>query len=463
MKHTRNRGPLNLQYERKSSGGGGGDAGEAVLEVKKLVEAIGRGFEEYKSTNDALIKAKADGKVISDFEAKLDKIETDLGKWTEAKSQIDAMLTKLNRPGASGGEGKDVLEKEVKSFNDMRRAGRVQGADKADATPEEYEQYKHAFWEYQRKGNIDWLEQADRKAMSVGTDADGGYLVPAPTVGRVAQKVYDLSPIRQIANVMSISGDALEGVNDLDEASYGWVGEQGTRSDTNTPQVGKYRIEAHEMYAQPKATQKLLDDAAVDIEAWLQNKVATRFARAEGAAFITGTGLGTPRGFASYSTAATGDSTRDWGVMEHVVTGASGDFAASTPADILFDLIAAFKQEYLQNARWVTRREVIAKIRKFKEATTNAYMWQPGLQAGQPDRLLGYPITMAQDMPTLAANSLSMAFGDFMEGYQVVDRIGMRTLRDPYTDKPFIKFYTTRRVGGAVVNFEAIKFLKFST
>src|SRR5262249_1561510 len=148
--------------------------------------------------------------------------------------------------------------------------------------------------------------------------------------------------------------------------------------------------------------------------------------------------------------------------LEHVKTGANGDFASSSPADVLFDLIQAFKTPYLQQAKWVTRREVIAKIRKLKEATTNAYMWQPGLQAGQPDRLLGYPLTMAQDMPALATDSLSLAFGDFMEGYQIVDRIGMRTLRDPFTDKPYVKFYTTKRTGGGVVNFEAIKFLKFS-
>lgn len=457
--------PMRLQYERKNSGGGGGDidAGAAVLQVKKLVEDIGRGFEEYKTTNDALIKAKADGKALGDFEAKLAKIDKDLSDLGEAKTAIESALAKLNRPGAGGGEEKqEAFELELKSFNDARRASRVQGADKSDATAEDYAHYKNAFWEYQRKGNIDWLSLEERKAMSVGTDADGGYLVPAPTMGRIVTKVFELSPIRQIANVQAISGDALEGVNDLDEASYGWVGETGTRSDTNTPQVGKYRIEAHEMYAQPKATQKLLDDAAVDIEAWLAGKVANKFARAEGAAFITGTGIAQPRGFTAYTTAATSDASRAWGQLEHVKTGANGDFAASTPADILFDLIAAFKTPYLQNAKWVTRREVIAKIRKFKEATTNAYMWQPGLQAGQPDRLLGYPIVMAQDMPALATDSLSLAFGDFMEGYQIVDRIGMRTLRDPFTDKPYVKFYTTRRVGGGVVNFEAIKFLKFA-
>jgi HK97 family phage major capsid protein len=431
-----------------------------MTELKNLIEAQGRAFEEFKTTNDALIKAKAEGKAIGDLEAKLAKMETDLANQSELKAQLDVMQAAMNRPGNGGDKG--AFEKEIKSFNDMRRAARVQGSDKADIGAEDYQQYKQAFWEYQRKGNIDWQTVEERKAMSVGTDADGGYLVPAPPVGRIVQKVYDLSPIRQIANVMSISGDALEGVNDLDEADYGWVGETGTRSDTTTPGVGKYRIEAHEMYAQPKATQKLLDDAAVDIEAWLAAKVANKFARAEGGAFITGNGVGKPRGYAAYTTAATGDATRAWGQLEHIKTGANGDFASSNPADVLFDLIAAFKSPYLNQARFVTRREVVAKIRKFKEATTNAYMWQPGLQAGQPDRLLGYPIVMAQDTPTLATDSLSLAFGDFNEGYQIVDRIGMRTLRDPFTDKPYVKFYTTKRTGGGVVNFEAIKFLKFA-
>lgn len=433
-----------------------------IEDIKKVIDAQGEAFEEFKRTNEALLKAKAEGKAVGDLEAKMAKIDVDMADFSEVKAEFDAAMVKLNRPNFGNEKGEADADAELKAFNHMRRASRVQGSDKGEASHDEYEQYKRAFWQYNRKGNIDWLEPEERKAMSVGTDADGGYLLPSPTVGRIVEKVWDLSPIRQIASVMPISADALEGVNDLDESAYGWVGETTTRADTTTPTVGKYRIEAHEMYAQPKATQKLLDDAAVDIEAWLQGKVANKFARAEGAAFITGSGVSQPRGFTSYTTTATGDATRTWGQLEHIKTGVNGDFAASSPADILFDLIGAFKTPYLQNARWVTRREVIAKIRKFKESTTNAYMWQPGLQPGQPDRLLGYPIVMAQDMPALGTASLSVAFGDFAEGYQIVDRMGMRTLRDPYTDKPYVKFYTTRRVGGAVVNFEAIKLLNFS-
>lgn len=445
-------------YETKS----GDDGGSAIKIIKDLIEAQGRAFEEFKGANDKRLELLAKGQSTSDLEAKLAKIEKDMGDLAEAKQVINDLIAKVNRPNPGNSKEAQDAEKELKSFNQMRKAAAGSGAVVADIDADAYRAYTGAFWALQRKGNIDWLTTDERKAMSVGQDADGGYLVPAPTVGKIVQKVYELSPIRAIASVMSITGDALEGVNDLDEAACGWVGETDARSDTNTPQVGKYRIEAMEMYASPKVTQKLLDDAGVDIEAWLADKVANKFARTEAAAFITGNGINKPRGFTTYTTAATGDATRTWGQLEHVGTGNAGDFASSSPADVLFDLIMAFKPYYLNQARWVTRREVIAKIRKLKEATTNAYMWQPGLQAGQPDKLVGYPILMAQDMPALASGSLSMALGDFGEGYQIVDRFGMRTLRDPFTDKPYVKFYTTRRCGGAVTNFEAIKFIKFS-
>lgn len=215
------------------------------------------------------------------------------------------------------------------------------------------------------------------------------------------------------------------------------------------------------MYAMPKATQKLLDDSAVDIENWLAMKVADRFARVENDAFLNGDGVGKPRGLFTYTTAATADSSRTWGQFEHIVTGASADFH-TTKADPLFDVMSKIKNQYLNNARWLTRREVIAKLRKLKEATSDQYLWQPGLQMGQPDRLLGYPIVIDQDVPAIAASSLSMAFGDFAEAYTIVDRIGMRTLRDPFTAKPYVVFYTTKRVGGGAISFDSVKFVRFS-
>jgi len=435
-----------------------------ILQIKTLLEQQGRAFEEFKRVNDDRIKAMAEGKAVGDLEAKLAKLEKELTTLSEVKSEFDKLMIKLQRPGGLGTQDEGI-EGECKSFNDYRRALAAQGGTSAssDISVDQYKAYKSGFFKLLRKGNLELLDDIERKAMSAGSDSDGGYLLPTPTVGRIVQKIFELSPIRQIANVMTISSGELEGIADTGEADAGWTSEMGTRNDTSTPQVQKYKIVAEEMYAQPKVTQKLLDDAAVDIEAWLANKVATKMARKEGNAFCVGDGVGKPRGFASYTTVATGDDTRAWGEIEHVVTGANGDFAASNPADVLFDLIGKFRPEYLQNAKWVTRREAITKIRKLKEATTNAYMWQPSLQAGQPDKLLGYPIVSAQDLAAIATGSLSMWLGDFMEGYQIVDRIGIRTLRDPFTAKPYVRFYSTKRVGGGVVNFEAIKALKFST
>lgn len=450
-----------LQLERKDDSGAGGTGGQ-VLELKSLVQKIGQAFDEFKKTNDDLLKAKADGKAVSDLEAKMAKLDKDIADFTEAKQAIEQIMVKLNRPGMGGGNSdqEEKLATEVKNFNAYRKSWAT--THTADVTTEQYVAYKSAFFNLVRTGNPDRLSDDERKAMQVGSDSDGGYLVPTPTVGRIVQRVFETSPIRQIASVMTISTDALEGLNDNDEADAGWVGETGARNDTDTPQVGKYRIEAAEMYAQPKATQKLLDDAAVDVEGWLAAKVADKFTRVENLAFVAGDGVAKPRGFTAYPTAATADSTRAWGTLEHIVTGANGDFGATTPADKLLDLVGAFKDQYLQNGRWVTRREVMTKVRKFKDGQ-NQYLWQPGLQAGQPQQLLGFPVTIAQDMPTLATGSLSMAFGDFKEGYQIVDRIGIRVLRDPYTSKPYVKFYTTKRTGGGVLNFEAIKFLKFGT
>lgn len=434
-----------------------------ILEIKKIIQDQGHAWEEFKKTNDEILKAKADGKAVGDLETKLAKISTDLDKLGELKSEFDAVIAKLQRPGA-GGEGKSGgLEVECKQFNAMLRAD-FQSKGKPipqDLTAESYEQYKSAFFNAIRHGNLEMLSADERKALSAGSDPDGGYLLPTPTVGRMVKRIYERSMLRQLATVQTISTDAIEGISDNDEADAGWVSEMGSRDDTGTPQVGKYRIEAHEMYAQPKVTQKLIDDSATDVEAWLADKVADKFARVESAGFITGDGVGKPRGLTSYPTVATGDDARAWGAFEHVKTGANGDFAGTNPAEGLFDLIGAFRPAYLQNAGWLTRREAITKIRKFKDLQ-NGYLWQPGLQAGQPDRLLGYPINVDQYMPALAANSLSTAFGDFREGYMIVDRIGVRTLRDPYTAKPYIRFYSTKRTGGGAVNFEAVKFLKFA-
>lgn len=434
-----------------------------ILEIAKTIEAQGKAWEEHKKTNDALIAAKADGKAVADLEAKLATLNSELDRLGDLKADFDKVILASQRP-AGGGGGNSDIEAECKSWNAMLRADfQSKGRSiPSEVSVDQYSNYKSAFFSMVRNGDIDRLSSDERKALSAGSDPDGGYLLPAPTVGRMVKKVYEQSIMRQLANVVTISTDALEGIVDNDESDAGWVSEIGARNDTDTPQLGKYRIEAHEMYAQPKATQKLIDDSATDVEAWLAMKTADKFARVEGAAFWTGTGAGQAKGLAGYATAATGDGSRAWGTFEHVVTGANGDFH-TTKLDPIQDLQGAFKDQYLQNAQFVMRREVRTKMRKLKEATNDRYLWEPSNQVGQPDRLNGYPVRIDQYMPALATGSLSLAFGDFREAYTIVDRIGIRTLRDPYTAKPYVRFYSTKRTGGGAVNFEAVKFLKFST
>lgn len=447
-------------------------------QLKETIDNIGRRFDEFKAeadkaylargnvnaaVKDALGELKLDklSQAIDDLTGKKDDLEKRIKAEAEYREQLER---KLNALRLGGGDDDGIEQKALEAFKTQVRVNSKMR--NLPAPPEvgikEFRDYKTAFAKYARAADERMLTGDEHKALSVGIDPAGGYWVPADTSGRIVTRVYDLSPIRQIAAVQPISTDRLEGVGDINDVTSGWVGETQSRTETNTPDISKYDIPVHEIYAMPKASQKILDDAAIDIEAWLGAKVSNHLARQEGAAFCVGNGVLKPRGFTTYTTAATADASRAWGQFEHVMSGASADFAASNPADKLFDLEGAFKPHFLNNANWVTRRSVIVKIRKFKGSDNN-YLWQPGLMAGKPNTLIGYPIVMAEDMPALAADSLSLALGDFREGYQIVDRVGIRVLRDPYSAKPHVLFYTTMRVGGGAVNFEAIKFLKFNT
>jgi HK97 family phage major capsid protein len=438
-------------------------------EIKTLIEQQGKAFEAFKDAHKEELK-KADV-IVSE---KLGRIEKSLDEAVEAKARIEAALKaeqkeredlelRLSKLG-KGATGDDKFDLELKTFNDALAASAAERSAKFEQVDVEgYRAYKSAFRNMMRKDNR-LLTPDDIKALSVGSDPDGGYLVTPDTSGRIVTKVYETSEMRQIASVMSISTDKLEGIEDLGEAGAGYAGEASQGSDTTTPQIGKWSIPVWIIDTEPKATQSILDDASVDVEAWLAGKVADKFARFENAEFVAGATK--IRGFTSYTTAADSGSGVTWGQIGHVVTGTSGNFGATvaTQADKLIDLMGCLKNAYLSNARWVTRRSVITLIRKFKiGATTDAYVWQPGLQAGTPETILGYPVMRMEDMPALGADSLSLGFGDFRTAYQIVDRIGIRVLRDPYTAKPYIKFYTTKRTGGGVVNFEAIKLLKFGT
>ncbi|MDP1670771.1 MAG: phage major capsid protein, partial [Alphaproteobacteria bacterium] len=308
------------------------------------------------------------------------------------------------------------------------------------------------------KGVEQGLHELESKALSVGTSADGGYLVPDETERQIDRLLSVASPIRAIAGVQKISGNVYKKPFATSAASTGWVGETAARPQTTTPTLAELSFPAMEIYAMPSATQTILDDAAVDTEAWLADEVQIIFAEQESLAFVSGDGVSKPKGFLSYTNVANASWT--WGNVGYLATGVSGAFAASNPSDALVNLIYTLKQGYRSNADWVLNRNVQADIRKFKDAN-GLYLWQPSLQAGQPSTLLGYPVTESEDMPSLGTNSFSIAFGDFKRGYLVVDRLGIRVLRDPITAKPYVLFYTTKRVGGGVQNFEAIKLLKF--
>ena len=293
-------------------------------------------------------------------------------------------------------------------------------------------------------------------------DTTGGYLVPQAVVGPIVERIFDSSPVRQVARVQSITGNAIEGVVDYGQLSVSWLDEVTASSDPTTPSLKKYRIEVNNQRSSPRISPVLLEDAAVDIEMWIGDKIARDFALSENTAFVTGSGVAQPRGFTTYTTAATADSSRTWGQLEHVVTGTSAGFGTNANGvDKLTDLVYKVKAGYRANAVFMMSKATLATARQLKTSDGN-YIWQPNAQAGTPATLLGYAVVEAEDMPAIAASSLSIAFGDFRAGYMIVDRVGLSVLRDPYSNNPYVTFHAVRRVGGGVVDFDAIKFLKFS-
>ena len=319
-------------------------------------------------------------------------------------------------------------------------------------------EHKKAFEAYVRKGETFGLSDVESKAMSVGSNPDGGYLVPPETEARIESVLKLSSPIRAIAGVRQVSSSLYKKPFAIAGAASGWVGETAARPETAAPTLAELQFPTMELYAMPAATQSLLDDAAVNLEDWLADEVQQVFAEQEGQAFVSGNGTNRPKGFLSYTNVA--DASWSWGNLGYIASGTTGAFPASNPADKLMDLAYALKSGYRQNALWTMNRKTQSVIRKFKDGQGN-YLWQPALSATSSATLLGFPVTEVEHMPDIATDSFALGFGDFARGYLIVDRIGVRILRDPYSSKPYILFYTTKRVGGGVQNFEAIKLLKF--
>ena len=328
------------------------------------------------------------------------------------------------------------------------------GNAKADVDPQ-----RAAFTErYLRKGLDSGLET---KSLSETVGSDGGVAVPQQIDSIIDQTLIQISPMRRIANVVQVGTTNYAKLIVQGGIASGWVAENAGRTTTATPNLISVAPPMGELYAEPAATQAMLDDAMFDVERWLAAEIATEFARAEGIAFITGSGVSRPKGFLTYATAATDDTTRPFGTLQYMASGAAGAFAASNPQDKLIDLVHALRSPYRQGACFVMNSAVLARIRKMKDSY-GGFIWQPALAADQPATLLGYPVYEADAMPDVAPDSLSIAFGNFKAGYLIAERASTAVLRDPFTNKPFVQFYATRRLGGAVVNSEAIKLLKFA-
>ncbi len=273
------------------------------------------------------------------------------------------------------------------------------------------------------------------------------------------RRLTAISPIRGIAGVRQVSSATYKKPVTSTGPVTGWVSETAARLETDAPVLSELKFDTMELYAMPAATSALLDDTAVDIDRWLADEIESAFAEQETAAFVAGTGIGQPKGFTSYSTVE--ESAWSWGNLGYVATGSAGAFPATGASDKLIDLVYTLKAGYRQNASFVMSRSTQAAVRKMKD-TEGQYIWAPPSVPGSRASLFNFPVVEAEDMPEIGADSLSIAFGDFRRGYLIVDRQGLRILRDPYSSKPYVLFYTTKRVGGGVQDFDAIKFLKFS-
>lgn len=381
---------------------------------KAMIAALNRAFEEFKAAHDDKLKAKADDTVVND---KLQKIDASIDGFQKIIDDLNAKLA-------------------------AQATGDVIGDLPAD--PE----YVKAFKAHMRKGDV-------QAALQKAADADGGYLAPIEWDRSITGKLKEISPIRANARVISITTAGFKKLYTDRAVGSGWVGETASRPATSAPQFAQLDFTPGEIYANPAISQQMLDDAAVDLEAWLRDEVDTEFARQEGIAFISGNGVNKPFGILTYVDGAANDEKHPWGAIQAVLSG----HATQVTADALLDLIYSLPAAFRANAKFYMNRLSQGAVRKLKDGQGN-YLWQPSFQVGQPATLAGEPIVEVPDMPAIAAGNIAALYGDMAATYLVVDRVGVRVLRDPYTNKPFVHFYTTKRVGGGVYDPEPMRALK---
>jgi HK97 family phage major capsid protein len=435
-----------------------------ITEVKDALKGMETKFNTAMSAFEAYKTEVAPklGKLDTLDEAKFNKITDTIATAIDESQKITAKLKAVEESVETKQKSLETEISELKTaFNRQPTAGTTEDKSKADAALR-----RKAFNEFSRmrsenrEGFAEYLEKrghedAEIKSLSVNSDPNGGYLTMPDMGGIIQTRVFETSPIRQLATVTPIGSDTYEVILDNDEASSGWVGETQARSTTNNPTLGKLTIYCNELYANPKATQKILDDAGIDMEAWLAQKVADKFGRDEASAFVAGNGVNKPKGFLSYA-AGTDINAQQ---IQQVVTGSATTFTY----DGMVDLQNSLKEPYQVNATFLLQRASLAVILKVKQGEgvpifNMAFDKNTALES----MLMGRPYRFAADMPAASTNNLALAYGDFRSGYQIVDRAGIRVLRDPYTDKPNVAFYTTKRTGGGVVNFEALKLQKIA-
>lgn len=318
--------------------------------------------------------------------------------------------------------------------------------------------HQKAFESYVRCGDDDALRGLDLegKAMSTTVAADGGYLVDPETSATIKSVLKSTASLRQVASVVNVEATSYDVLIDHTDIGSGWASEVAATSETGTPTLERISIPLHELSALPKASQRLLDDSAFDIEGWLAGRIADKFARAEASAFVSGDGIDKPTGFLTQT--LVDDSAWAWGSLGYIPTGVDGDLGS---ADRIVEVVYALGAQYRANATFVMNSKTAGNVRKLKDAD-GRFLWSDGLAAGEPARLMGYPVLIAEDMPDTDSFGAAIAFGDFEAGYTIAERPDLRILRDPFSAKPNVLFYATKRVGGDVSDFNAIKLLKFS-
>ena len=389
----------------------------ADLDVKATVEALNTAFAAFKTEHTKQLDDIKKGQADSFQALKVDQINANIA---DLQAAIDAANTKM-------------------AAAEMGHTG---------ARPLQDKEYSAAFQAHMRKGDV-------QAALNKGAAEDGGYTSPVEWDRTITDKLVIVSPMRALCTVQKVGGDGYKKLVNKRGTTSGWVGETDERPETGTPKLAEQAYSWGELYANPSATQQMLDDSEINIESWLADEVDVEFAYQEGKAFVSGDAVKKPRGILTY--AAGGANLHPLGGIEVIASGAAG----AITGDGILDLVYALPETFTGNAKFAMNRNTMLKIRKLKDSDGN-YLWQPTLQAGQPSTLAGYSIADIPDMPGVAANSLAVAFGDFKRAYKILDRVGVRVLRDPYTKKPYVMFYTTKRVGGGLENPECMKFMKIA-